>query len=89
MPSNECLLAGYDALARAQPAITGVGCRAHARRRYVDVAKAQAGIEPEGEAARFIRLIRALYQLDERQIASNWRAGERLALPGLGALRLR
>ncbi|MDZ7749928.1 MAG: IS66 family transposase [Halofilum sp. (in: g-proteobacteria)] len=58
--------AGYDALARAQPAITGVGCWAHARRKFVDVQKAQAGVEPEGEAARFIKLIRALYQLEQR-----------------------
>lgn len=58
--------AGYDALARAQPAITGVGCWAHARRKFVEVQKAQAGAQPEGEAARFIRLIRALYQLEHR-----------------------
>lgn len=68
--------AGYDALARAQPAITGVGCWAHARRRFVDVQKAQGGAQPEGEAARFIRLIRALYQLEQRLAGET--ASERL-----------
>jgi len=57
---------GYDALVRAQPAITGVGCWAHVRRKFVDVQKAQAGPKPEGEAAQFIKLIRALYQLEQR-----------------------
>jgi hypothetical protein len=60
--------AGYDALARAQPHITGVGCWAHARRKFVDVQKAQAGAEPEGEAAWFVERIGELYGL-ERALA--------------------
>lgn len=60
--------AGYDALARARPQITGVGCWAHARRKFVDVQKAQAGTEPEGEAAWFVERIGELYGL-ERALA--------------------
>lgn len=56
--------AGYDALARAQPHITGVGCWAHARRKFVDVTKAQVGEGPEGEASWFIERIGELYGLE-------------------------
>lgn len=60
--------AGYDALARACPAITGVGCWAHARRKFTDVQKAQDGTRTDGEAAWFVEQIGALYAL-ERTLA--------------------
>jgi transposase len=56
--------AGYDALARARPQITGVGCWAHCRRKFVDVQKAQAGAAPEGEAAWFVERICEVYALE-------------------------
>jgi hypothetical protein len=36
------------------------------RRKSIEVQKAQAGKCPEGEAACFIKLIRALYQFERR-----------------------
>lgn len=60
--------AGYSALARAQPAITGVGCWAHARRKFVDVQKAQQGEHGDGEAGWFIERTGELYAL-ERDLA--------------------
>ena len=60
--------AGYDALARACPAITGIGCWAHARRKFTDVQKAQETHDPDSEAAWFVEHIGALYEL-ERTLA--------------------
>ena len=60
--------AGYDALARACPTITGIGCWAHARRKFTDVQKAQDGNTPDGEAAWFVEHIGALYEI-ERALA--------------------
>jgi transposase len=60
--------AGYSALARAQPAITGVGCWAHARRKFVDVQKVQQDERGDGEASWFIGRIGELYAL-ERDLA--------------------
>lgn len=56
--------AGYDALVRAQPHITGVGCWAHVRRKFVDVQKAQETNNPDSEAAWFIERIGVLYELE-------------------------
>jgi len=55
---------GYDALARAQPQLTGVGCWAHARRKFVDVQKAGAGEHADGEAAWFVERIGELYAVE-------------------------
>lgn len=55
---------GYDALARAQPQLTGVGCWAHARRKFVDVQKAGGDEAGDGEAAWFVERIGALYAIE-------------------------
>ena len=60
--------AGYDALARVCPAITGIGCWAHARRKFTDVQKAQDASTPDGEATWFVEQIGALYDI-ERALA--------------------
>jgi transposase len=56
---------GYDALARAQPQLTGVGCWAHARRKFVDVQKAGGNDDGDGEAGWFVERIGALYQIEQ------------------------
>jgi transposase len=55
---------GYDALARAQPQLTGVGCWAHARRKFVDVQKAGGDETGDGEAAWFVARIGELYAIE-------------------------
>ena len=85
--------AGYNALVRAQPQIVGVGCWAHVRRKFTDVQKAQAGERPEGEAACFIKSIRALYQLERRlagePASERYRQRQRRAAPILARIRAR
>jgi hypothetical protein len=85
--------AGYNAAVRAHPQIVGVGRWAHARRKLIEVQKAQAGERPEGEAAHFIKHIRVLYQLErrlERELPSErYRQRQRRAAPIFRRIRAR
>ncbi|MCK5921206.1 MAG: IS66 family transposase [Methylococcales bacterium] len=56
---------GYDAVCRQQ-ALTRLGCWAHARRKFVEAAKAQAGKKKPTKAAYAIKLIAKLYSIEKQ-----------------------
>ena len=55
---------GYSAVVRAN-GLTGVGCMAHARRKFHDALKAQPKADPESLAGQGLAHIRALYRIEK------------------------
>jgi transposase len=80
----------YNAVVRAQELI-GVGCMAHARRRFDEALKAQPKPDPESIAGQGLARIRQLYQIETRvkdaTIAQRYQVRQTQSLPKLEQLR--
>ncbi|MFP4184367.1 MAG: IS66 family transposase, partial [Halorhodospira sp.] len=84
---------GYRRLERLRPQIQGVGCMAHARRKFVDVLKGQPSGGGDSFAEEVVERIGELYGI-EREIAAlddaeRYRQRQERAVPRLEALRAR